>query len=407
MTESDGAIQKWRAISGWCVTGDWQPAHRRPDWRRRLRASLRDSFVLLREFRLTLTLFAALMLTCTAAFWLWYTTPDTGQRLTLGQAVYGVFSLMFFQPSLEFPDSLGLEILYFVVPVIGLGVLGEGLVRFSMMVFSKRERREEWQVALASTYRNHVIVCGLGKLGYRVACELAALGEEVVGVEKVPERSFVSLLRQNDVPVIVSDARQRDVLVQAGVEHASAVVACTQDDLTNLDIALDARELNPAIKVVMRMFDAELAKKVERGFGIHTAFSVSALAAPAFAAAATRAHVSHSFYVDEMLLNVSQVTIDPGSPLVGKTLAQVEQELELTVVQYKSATKMDLHPDPNIVIEGNDCIAVFAELETLGRLNSLCCAQRNAHNSHNTHTRVGQRPGPSWIERLVSGRPRM
>ena len=30
---------------------------------------------------------------------------------------------------------------------------------------------------------------------------------------------------------------------------------------------------------------------------------------------------------------------------------------------------MDLHPDPNIVIEGDDHIAVFAELETLGKLN--------------------------------------
>jgi len=75
--------------------------------------------------------------------------------------------------------------------------------------------------------------------------------------------------------------------------------------------------------------------------------------------------------MDDVLLNVSQVTIEHGSPLVGKTLAQIERELDLTIVQYKSATRMDLHPDPNIVIEGNDCIAVFAELGTLGQLNTL------------------------------------
>jgi len=129
--------------------------------------------------------------------------------------------------------------------------------------------------------------------------------------------------------------------------------------------------MNPQVKVVMRMFDAELAKKIERGFGIHTAFSVSALAAPAFAAAATRANVSYSFYMDNTLLNVSQVTIEPGAPLVGKTLGQIARELELTIVQYKGSAKMDLHPDPNIVIEGNDGIAVFAELGTLGKLNAL------------------------------------
>jgi hypothetical protein len=42
--------------------------------------------------------------------------------------------------------------------------------------------------------------------------------------------------------------------------------------------------------------DAELAKKIERGCGIPTAFAVSPLAAPAFASAATRANVSYSFY---------------------------------------------------------------------------------------------------------------
>ncbi len=387
------------------VMSTWQPTIKPFGWRRQVRASLRDLRVLLREFRFTLVVFLGLMLVGTLTFWAWYTFPGSGQRLSIGQALYGIFSLMFFQPSLEFPDNLGLEVLFFVIPVVGLGVLGEGIVRFSMMLFNKRARKEEWQVALASTYRNHIIVCGLGKLGYRVAQQLLDFGEEVVGVEVEAERPFVGVLRQLNVPVIVSDARRRDVLVQAGIEYASAVLACTQDDLTNLDIALDARELNPQVKVVMRMFDAELAKKIERGFGIHTAFSVSALAAPAFAAAATRAHVSYSFYVDDMLLNVSQVTVQPGSLLVGKTLAQVERELELTIVQYKSATRMDLHPDPGIVIEGSDCIAVFAELKTLGRLNALCQPASHKAETRDANDAAADAPSSrarrSWLDRIT------
>ena len=356
------------------VIGAWRPAGARLGWRRHMRASLRDLFVLLREFRYTLLLFVGLMLVGTLSFWLLYRQPDTGQRLGFDQALYGTFSLFFFQFSLEFPRQPWLEVLYFVIPIVGLGVLADGVLRFGVMLFNKRARKEEWQVALASTYRDHVIVCGLGKLGYRVVLQLLEFGEEVVGVESVADRPFVGTLRGMNVPVVVSDARQRDVLVQAGVRHASALIACTQDDLTNLDIALDARELNPQVKVVMRMFDADLARKVERGFGIHTAFSVSALAAPAFAAAATRANVSYSFYVDNMLLNVSQVTVEHGAPLVGKTVAQIERELDLTIVQYKSAARMDLHPDPGIIIQGGDCIAVFAELPTLGKLNGLCLA---------------------------------
>ncbi len=353
------------------VIGTWRAERWQADWRRRLRASLRDLLVLLREFRLMLLLFAALMLIGTLSFWQLYQDPETGQRLGVLRSLYGVFTLVFFQVAFPFPNHLWLDLLYFIIPIVGLTALANGVVRFGVMLFNKQARKEEWQVALASTYRKHIVVCGLGKVGYRVVRQLLDFGEEVVGIEREPSRPFVSILQQGGVPVIVADARQREVLTQAGVQHASALVACTQDDLTNLDIALDARELNPDIKIVMRMFDAELAKKIERGFGIHTAFSVSALAAPAFAAAATRANVSYSFYMDDVLLNVSQVTIEHGSPLVGKTLAQIERELDLTIVQYKSATRMDLHPDPNIVIEGNDCIAVFAELGTLGQLNTL------------------------------------
>jgi hypothetical protein len=50
--------------------------------------------------------------------------------------------------------------------------------------------------------------------------------------------------------------------------------------VANLDIALNARDSNPGIKVVMSMFDEDLALRVEKGFGIHTAFSSSALAVP-------------------------------------------------------------------------------------------------------------------------------
>jgi len=353
------------------VIGTWHNDRPRANWRRHLRASLRDLLVLLREFQSTLLVFALLMLIGTVSFVLLYQNPDTGQRLDWDHALYGVFALVFFQLTLPLPDNLWLEALYFVVPIVGLSVLANGVVRFGVMLFNKQARKEEWQVALASTYRNHVIVCGLGKVGYRVARQLLDFGEEVVAIERDANRPFVGILRQMEIPVIIGDARQREMLAQAGVQHASALVACTQDDLSNLDISLDARELNPNVKVVMRMFDAELAKKVERGFGIHTVFSVSALAAPAFAAAATRANVSYSFYMDNTLLNVSQVTIERGSPLVGKLLGQVERELDLTIVQYKGATKMDLHPDPNIVLEGDDHIAVFAELATLGKLNAL------------------------------------
>ena len=60
------------------------------------------------------------------------------------------------------------------------------------MLFNKQVRKGEWQVAVASTFRNHIVVCGLGRVGYRVVEQLLQFGEEVVGgIDRREESRFV------------------------------------------------------------------------------------------------------------------------------------------------------------------------------------------------------------------------
>ena len=94
--------------------------------------------------------------------------------------------MIFFQPTLEFPRSSWLEFLYFVIPIVGLGVLADGVMRFGVMLFNKRARKEEWQVALASTFRHHVVVCGLGKVGFRAVRQILDFGAEDRGLNQRP-----------------------------------------------------------------------------------------------------------------------------------------------------------------------------------------------------------------------------
>jgi len=339
--------------------------------RRYLRALWRDTWVLVRQFRFSLGAFSTLLCVGSLALRLFYVYPGTGQRLGWPQALHATFNLIFWEPVLPLPTAPGLQLLFFVIPFIGLAVVADGVLRFGVALFNRRERKEAWQVAVASTYRDHIVVCGLGKVGCRVVKELLRLGEEVVGIERDVAGPFLEEMRRMNVPVLLGDARQREMLEQAGVREASAIVVCTQDDLTNLDIALDARELHPGIKVVLRMFDAQLAERARRGFGIRTAFSTSALAAPVFAAAATRAQIDYSFYVDDVLLNVARATVQAGSALEGRTIAQVEQELDLTVVLYQGAECLDLHPAPGITLRAGDRLVVFASLEALAHLGEM------------------------------------
>ena len=51
-------------------------------------------------------------------------------------------------------------------------LVGEGIVRLSMLVISKEQGERKWMKVMASTYRDHVVLCGLGHLGFRILGQL-------------------------------------------------------------------------------------------------------------------------------------------------------------------------------------------------------------------------------------------
>ena len=339
-----------------------------------LRAQLRDMRVLLSESQVALGLFVAIVLLGALVFHFVYTYPGSNQHPRFGVALHATFALIFFETLLPFPEQWYLQIWFFIIPILGLVTLADGVLRFGTALVNKQARGQKWQVAMASTFKGHVIVCGVGRVGYRVIVELLKFGREVVAIEPELDGRFVDKAKGLGVPVIAADARRSASLIKAGVEEADAIILCTDDELANLDIALEAREQNPDIKVVMRMFDTDLARRVEKGFGIHTAFSSSALAAPIFAAAAMRVDVKNSFYVGDTLLNLGEVVIELGASLIGWSVEQLETELDLSVVCHQGQGIADLHPTPDLCLRAGDKILVLATLETLRDLNSRASA---------------------------------
>jgi Trk K+ transport system NAD-binding subunit len=110
------------------------------------------------------------------------------------------------------------------------------------------------------------------------------------------------------------------------------VIACTDDDLVNLEIALDVRAINPKIRLVMRFFDQNMAQKLGKAFHVDSTFSTSALAAPLFAAAALDEQVLGAYRLGDTVMVSVQIDVHPGSPMVGKTLLDAEQLLDAPIV---------------------------------------------------------------------------
>ncbi len=160
--------------------------------------------------------------------------------------------------------------------------------------------------------RGHVVVCGLGNIGYRVVEELLRWGAPVVVIEKVRDGRFMAPARRLGVAVMVSDATIPEVLRQAHVPTARAVVAATDEELVNLEVALLARDLNPDARVVVRLHDTALAQTLRAAANIRFALSVPNLAAPAFVASLYGDRVHGVFLVRGRFLAVVELHAQAG-----------------------------------------------------------------------------------------------
>jgi Trk K+ transport system NAD-binding subunit len=332
---------------------------------------VRELQILLTLSRAPLLAFTLIVLGGGLLFHRYYTFPGTNDHPTLSLALFASFALIFFETVLPYPDQWFFQVLYFLIPILGLIALADGLLQFGSTLLSRQARGQKWQVAMAATYKDHIVICGAGKVGYRVLLELLKFDREVVLIERNPEGRFVQYVQDLSVPLVIEDATRRESLLKAGVERASSIVPCTDDELRNLDIALEAREIQPGIKVVMRMFDADLARRVEKGFGIHTAFSTSALSAPIFASAAMRMDVKHSFYVEDTLLMISELIVAERSSLAGMRVGELEENHDLSVICSVVDDCADLHPEGRRVIAAGEKLLILSSRKNFAEVQHL------------------------------------
>jgi voltage-gated potassium channel Kch len=127
----------------------------------------------------------------------------------------------------------------------------------------------------------HVIVCGLGRVGYHLVERLRAENYPVLVIERDADNQFLATIREKGIPVMIADATVGNTLVDAAVDQASAVASVVNDDLVSLEVGLNARAIHPRIRVILRIFDGDTATELRQRLNIHYTISTSAIAAQA------------------------------------------------------------------------------------------------------------------------------
>lgn len=212
----------------------------------------------------------------------------------------------------------------------------------------------------------HVVVCGLGNVGYRVVNELIEMGERVVAIDRVADNPFIATVRRKGVPTFVGDATLPDVLKQCHAGTAKAVIAATSSELANLEIALLARDTNPQQRVVVRLHDQLFAEAVRDAANIHFAMSIPALAAPAFAAALFGDRVQTLITAAGRTLVVIELVIDSAEThVVGKSLRALMLDYQLLPVSLEGLLPSDI---TDRSLKAGDRLTVIAQLPDVERL---------------------------------------
>jgi voltage-gated potassium channel len=333
-------------------------------WGRALRLRWAATRYVLR--RLGPPLLAAAAYTLVAAWAYWWDMRRSGAPRDYGSAVYAIYTQLFFEPTEELPRSVVGRFVLWFTPLAGVFLIAEGLVKVGASLFDASARREVWVKLMSEQMRGHVVVCGLGQVGFRVVQELHGLGEEVACVESDPRQSFLDAVNALGVPVHIGDGRRDEVLRAVGVERAKAAICATGDDLANLEMALDIKRMNPGARVLMRMFDQRLAAKVGGAMALDQSFSTSALAAPLVALQATQPEVLAAYRLGETIRVTAALAV--GAAAQGLTVGELESGGACRVVARRGQEEEALSPAQKL--RAGEVLVLDAPAAGLGRLRA-------------------------------------
>lgn len=170
----------------------------------------------------------------------------------------------------------------------------------------------------------HVIVAGLGNVGTRIVGELHDLGFPVACVDSDSRARGIPMARRYGIPVVIGDAYTESSLRAAGLDGAIALVSVTDSDMVNLETALQARSMRRDLRLVVRLYDDDLAQRVQRTVGNIVSRSVAYMAAPSFAAAMMEHQVLRTIAVGRHVLLIADAQVEPGSGIAGRSLSDLE-----------------------------------------------------------------------------------
>ncbi|HVP33123.1 MAG TPA: cation:proton antiporter [Steroidobacteraceae bacterium] len=250
--------------------------------------------------------------------------------------------------------------------------------------------------------REHVILCGFGRVGQNIARVLESHGFEYIALDLDPAR--IRAARQAGDPVIYGDSADEELLAKAGLGAASAVVISFSDPGTSLGILRSVRRIRPEVPVLVRTADDARLKELQDAGAtdvVPETFEASLmlvshvlmlLHVPVSRVVRTLGEIRSSRYtvlrnivrrgdprpLDELSEHreeLKSVVIPPGAWAVGRTLGEVRgRGVEVAFTGVRRRGILGREPADDTVLHEGDIAVIYGQPEELERAESVLLA---------------------------------
>ncbi len=276
------------------------------------------------------------------------------------------------------PLSEGGRIFTIVLIFLGIGIMAYflGVVAQAMVELQVRSIIGRRKLGLKiRSMKNHYIICGYGRIGRIISHELKAQKIPVLVIDNSADSR--TPLEADEIPYIIDDATNEEVLIEAGIEKARGLVAVVSSDADNVFITLTARGINPGLFILSRADDEKVQKKLLRA-GADRVVMPYLIGGQKMAQTIIRPAVTDflefTVHDKDIELKLEELKVSEASDLNGVTLMDsgIRQEMNIIIVAIRKAGgEMVFNPSSDTRIEAGDILIALGHGHELDRLAQI------------------------------------
>jgi voltage-gated potassium channel len=276
------------------------------------------------------------------------------------------------------PHGLKAEAVTILVVLCGVAIFGY----FAAQLFDEIAHgvlggawRDKRRRRMIDELRDHIIVCGYGRVGRRATEELRGSGVPYVVLDH--SDTAIALAQADDVLFVQGDGSDDDDLTRAGIDRARGLLVASDDDADNLYITLSAKARRSDLTVIARASSEEAERKLKLA-GADRVVTPYTTAGRVMASLMIKPHVTAFVNVltsaREPSLSFEEIEVKSACGAVGRTIGELDVARRTgahIVAIRKRNGDLEVRPTKEALLDEGDVIVGVGTPDEIGALERM------------------------------------